>query len=95
MHRCNQWQQSTHWDHWDHWPMEIYDATTGLTLHIYRTTAKQIISPSPQTADADVLAMEVFTLLHQYHITNIFVTDNKQSPIGMVHIHDFVHYTIL
>ena len=41
----------------------------------------------PKTITSDILAVEAVRLLNEAKITNIFVVDENQKPVGLLHIH--------
>jgi arabinose-5-phosphate isomerase len=58
-------------------------------------TAEQVMTPDPKTVASDALAEEALHFLNESKITCAFVMErhapvNTHSPIGIVHIHDFV-----
>jgi len=46
-----------------------------------------IMTPSPKTIKSDILAVEAVRLLNESKITNVFVVDESQKPVGLLHIH--------
>lgn len=53
---------------------------------IVRQTA-DIMTRQPKTIQPDILAAEAVRLLNESKITNIFVVDAAQKPVGLLHIH--------
>ena len=58
-------------------------------------TAQDVMTPSPKTLTADTLAEDALEFLNRRKITCAFVIEpdapvNPQSPVGIVHIHDFL-----
>ena len=51
--------------------------------------AKNIMSSSPKTIGADVLAIDAFQLMKANNITQLIVSD-KNKYLGFVHLHDFL-----
>ncbi len=51
--------------------------------------AKNIMSSSPKTIGADVLAVDAFQLMKANNITQLIVSD-KNKYLGFVHLHDFL-----
>ena len=49
--------------------------------------AKDIMTQSPKTISANLLASEAVHLMQNAKITNIFVLDENQKVIGVLHIH--------
>ena len=59
------------------------------------TTAEQVMTPSPKTVMSDALAEEALHFLNENKITCAFVMErdapvNTYTPVGIVHIHDFL-----
>lgn len=53
---------------------------------IVRQTA-DIMTRQPKTIQPDILAAEAVRLLNESKITNVFVVDAAQKPVGLLHIH--------
>jgi arabinose-5-phosphate isomerase len=60
------------------------------TNNIENLKAKDLVKSKPKVIKKDVLAATALDIMEQYNITQIIVVDNKEFPIGMVHIHDLV-----
>ncbi len=56
------------------------------------TTQKvtSVMTPNPKVIDADVLAVEALNTMNNTGngITQLFVLDEEQKPVGVIHIHD-------
>ncbi|MBE6448836.1 MAG: KpsF/GutQ family sugar-phosphate isomerase [Alphaproteobacteria bacterium] len=56
------------------------------------TTKKvtSVMTPNPKVIDADVLAVEALNTMNNTGngITQLFVLDEEQKPVGVIHIHD-------
>lgn len=55
------------------------------TTHIHH-----LMSAHPKTIARDTLAAEALTLMETHQITALIVTDKKNCPIGVIHIHDIL-----
>ena len=47
----------------------------------------QVMHPNPITICGDILGSEAVGLMNEKKITNIFVTDDQNHPIGLIHMH--------
>jgi len=57
---------------------------------IFEITASEIMSKNPKTIDKNELAAKALQIMEQYSITSLLSTDEKKSPIGIVHLHDLL-----
>lgn len=53
-------------------------------------TAQEVMTPDPKTAQEGMLAKECLDILETYRITQLMVTNEKNHPVGLVHLHDLV-----
>lgn len=58
-------------------------------------SAREVMSPSPRTIAAEMLAEEALHFLNEHTITCAFIIDPEappvdQVPIGIIHVHDFL-----
>ena len=56
---------------------------------IFAMTAADVMTGNPKTADEDALAAQVFGMMNDNKITNVFVVRNG-VPVGIIHIHDIL-----
>jgi arabinose-5-phosphate isomerase len=49
-----------------------------------------VMTQNPKTIDAEALTGEALELLNSAKITSVFVVDQENRPIGLVHIHDLL-----
>jgi len=49
-----------------------------------------VMSRSPKTVAADALAAEALALMETHAITSLFIVDERQRPVGIVHLHDLL-----
>lgn len=57
---------------------------------IFEITASEIMSKNPKTIDKDELAAKALQIMEQYSITSLLIIDGKNSPTGIVHLHDLL-----
>jgi arabinose-5-phosphate isomerase len=48
---------------------------------------QQVMHANPITISDDILGSEAVALMNEKKITNIFVVDNQNHPIGLIHMH--------
>ena len=53
-------------------------------------SAGSVMTANPKTVSTTTMAKECLDILETYRITQLLVCDNKQHPVGMVHIHDLI-----
>ena len=56
---------------------------------IFAMTAADVMTGNPKTADEDALAAQVFGMMNDNKITNVFVV-RSGVPVGIIHIHDIL-----
>jgi arabinose-5-phosphate isomerase len=52
--------------------------------------ASEIMTRTPLTINGEMLAGEVIELINTKQITAVFVVDENNNPIGLIHIHDLL-----
>jgi len=57
---------------------------------IFEIKASEIMSKNPKTIDKDELAAKALQIMEQYSITSLLIVDGKNSPTGIVHLHDLL-----
>ena len=57
---------------------------------IFEITASEIMTKNPKTIDKDELAAKALQIMEQYSITSLLIVDGKNSPTGIVHLHDLL-----
>lgn len=60
------------------------------TMDFEGLTARQIMTPSPQTIAADTLAVEALNQMRAKSITQLIVVDEKEHYLGIIHLHDLI-----
>jgi arabinose-5-phosphate isomerase len=53
-------------------------------------TVKEVMTPSPKTVNPDHLAIEALTIMEDYKITCLVVTDEEGRVAGILHMHDLL-----
>ena len=51
-------------------------------------SAEEIASPNPITIHQDTLAIKALSIMNDQKINAIIAVDNKNYPVGILHIHD-------
>lgn len=60
------------------------------TLEIKSFTAKDIMTKNPKTIRAEHLASFAIQVMEKYSITSLIVINEKNMPVGLIHLHDLV-----
>lgn len=58
-------------------------------------TASEVATPSPTTVPPTMLAVEAVALMNEKKIHMVFVVEDEQKPIGILHIHDCLHAGVM
>lgn len=58
--------------------------------HYDTLTAEQVMSPNPKTIHENILAAEALELMKQNSITSLFVVDQQNQYIGVIHLHNII-----
>lgn len=59
-------------------------------IDIHKLTAREIMTPSPKRINEKEMAVEAFSLMRKYSITQLPVTGDHESYVGMIHLHDLI-----
>ncbi|MFN3235016.1 MAG: SIS domain-containing protein [Gammaproteobacteria bacterium] len=62
----------------------------GKTLDKNATPISEVMTRGGRTIKKDQMAAEALQIMEQYKITSLFVVDDNQSPIGIIHMHDIL-----
>lgn len=54
------------------------------------TPVYQIMSKNPKVITPGMLAAEALNIMENYKITSLIVTNEKNNPVGVVHLHDIL-----
>lgn len=52
--------------------------------------AKDITSANPKTVNANTLALDAMEILKSYNVNQLLVTDEENTYLGIVHLHDLI-----
>ena len=55
-----------------------------------RLTAQEVMTPNPKTIREDILAVEALNMMKKQNITNLFVVNNNDAYLGVIHLHDII-----
>jgi arabinose-5-phosphate isomerase len=64
------------------------DLRRHMSNDLLNKTAVEIMTPHPMTIEPDAPAAKALGLMNARHITSLFVVDNAQTAVGIVHMHD-------
>ena len=53
-------------------------------------TVSDIMTRKPKTIHENTLAVDALQMMKDHHITNIFVVDDEEKYLGVIHIHDII-----
>lgn len=59
--------------------------------NILQRQVTEVMTRMPKTAKADILVAEAVNLMNTKKITQLFVVDEQNTPIGVIHLHDCLH----
>lgn len=62
------------------------DLRRHMTADLPSKKAAEIMTPSPQTINSDILAAQAVKMMNEKQITTLFVVDGKK-PLGILHMH--------
>lgn len=63
------------------------DLRRHMSSDLTAKSVKQVMHENPFTIDGEMLGSEAVALMNEKKITNIFVVDNQNHPIGLIHMH--------
>jgi arabinose-5-phosphate isomerase len=66
------------------------DLRRHLGVDLLQQPVEAIMTHTPTTVTGNMLAMEVIEVINTKRITAVFVTDEMQKPVGIIHIHDLL-----
>jgi len=61
------------------------------TMDVKDLVATDIMSKNPKVTDKDYLASFALQIMESHKITSLIVANNKNEPIGIIHLHDLVN----
>ena len=53
-------------------------------------TARDVMTVNPKTINVNALALDALNLMKQKNITNLFVVNDQEEYLGVIHIHDLI-----
>ena len=59
-------------------------------VEIHNLVAKDIMTENPKYLEPDYLASFALQQMENYNITTLIIINEKQNPIGIVHLHDLI-----
>ena len=66
------------------------DLRRHMSSDLLNLRVQDVMTKSPKTIEPDALTSEALEILNSKSITSIFVVDEGNRPIGLVHIHDLL-----
>ena len=51
---------------------------------------EDIMTKNPKVVTPDMIASEALNIMNTKKITNLFVVDENNKPIGVIHVHDLL-----
>ena len=66
------------------------DLARHLHLDLSKTPVDEVMSRNPKTVGRETLATAAMALLNKHSIGALFVVDEEQRPVGIVHFHDLL-----
>jgi arabinose-5-phosphate isomerase len=52
--------------------------------------AEDVMTKQPKTIQRDVLAVKALSVMEKHSITSLIVPDEKNRPLGVIHLHDIL-----
>lgn len=66
------------------------DLRRKMSVDLLAKKVMDIMTKNPITVSKNILASELLCVMEDRRITNVFVTDDRQKPVGLIHIHDLL-----
>lgn len=67
------------------------DLRRFMSDNILQRKAVEIMTKNPKTTTADKLVAEAVNIMNSKKITQLFVIDEDNHPLGLIHLHDCLH----
>lgn len=67
------------------------DLRRCLSATILEKKAYEVMTKNPKTISPDAMTAEALKIMHDKKITNLFVVQNNNIPVGVIHIHDLLN----
>ena len=71
------------------------DLRRNMTPDLLNRSVGSVMTRAPKTVGPDALASEALEQLNSLKITSLFVIDEAQQPVGLVHIHDLLRIGLI
>ena len=62
---------------------------------LMQSTPSEIANRTPVTVPADYLAAEALALLNERKVSALLVLDQNETPVGVLHMHDFLRAGVM
>jgi arabinose-5-phosphate isomerase len=62
---------------------------------LFELTAGEVMTRNPKIISQEELAAKALAIMERYSITALVVPDNKNQPIGIIHLHDILKQGIV
>lgn len=63
------------------------DLRRHMSNDLMNKSVGEVMNPNPTTISGELLGSEALNIMHTKKITNIFVVDNENHPVGLIHMH--------
>ena len=67
------------------------DLRRFISSDILAKKATDVMTPNPKTTKPDTLVAEAINFMNTKKITALFVVDDENRPLGLLHMHDCLH----
>ena len=67
------------------------DLRRFMSGNILQMKATEVMTRNPKTTRPDVLVAEAVNIMNTKKITQLFVIDEENHPLGLIHLHDCLH----
>ncbi|MBR1604493.1 MAG: KpsF/GutQ family sugar-phosphate isomerase [Alphaproteobacteria bacterium] len=67
------------------------DLRRFMSGNILQMKATEVMTRNPKTTRPDVLVAEAVNIMNTKKITQLFVIDEEDHPLGLIHLHDCLH----
>ena len=63
------------------------DLRRHMSPDLMTKSVTEVMNPAPTTISGDILGSEALNIMNTKKITNIFVVDSDNKPVGLIHMH--------
>lgn len=63
---------------------------SGLSQNVAHTKIFEVMTKNPRSVKKNILATQALRLMEEFKITGLPVVDDKDQPIGLLHMHDIL-----